>query len=335
MRVLVTGGAGYIGSHLVRHLEQEGFVPIIYDNFSRGHMKAVEGYKIIVGDIRDKMLIERVVKEENVLAAIHFAAHSQVGESVGNPSIYYENNCLGGLCLLRALIDGGVRNFIFSSSAAVYGEPGKTPIEENHPINPTNPYGETKAFMERVLGAYDRAYGFHSVSLRYFNAAGAARGGLIGEDHEPETHLIPLVLKTILGQREKLIVYGGDYPTKDGTAVRDYIHVDDLAHAHVLALKYLLNKGQVTVYNLGNGKGFSVMDVIKAAEEVSGEKVSYEIGPRREGDPAILVASSSKAQKELNWKPGLPDLKDIIQSAWVWHKNHPTGYEKITAPKKM
>jgi len=328
LKVLVTGGAGYIGSHTARQLAAEGYEVVIYDNLSRGHREAVSGFNFVRGDVRDKDRLRRVIKEEGISAVLHFAANSQVGESVENPELYYENNVAGGLSLLSVVLETGIKYFIFSSSAAVYGEPQYVPIDEEHTLNPTNPYGETKVILERALAAYDKAYNLKSVSLRYFNACGAHMGEDIGEDHEPETHLIPLVLKTALGQREQLIVFGKDYPTKDGTAVRDYIHVDDLARAHVISLKYLLDGGETTCFNLGNGNGFSVLDVIKAAEKVTGRKVPYKFGNRRPGDPAILVASAEKIKRELGWEPEITSLERIIQSAWEWHRKHPTGFAK-------
>jgi UDP-glucose-4-epimerase GalE len=250
---------------------------------------------------------------------MHFAAHSQVGESVEKPALYYENNVIGGLNLLEALRGAGVKYFVFSSSAAVYGEPEQVPLAEEHPVRPLNPYGESKAVLERALGYYRQAYGLQAVSLRYFNAAGAAADTTIGEDHDPETHLIPLALQAVLGQREKLVVFGDDYPTADGTAVRDYIHVDDLAEAHLLALEALVERRAGVVYNLGNGQGYSVLDVLKAVERVTGEKVPYEVGLRRAGDPAVLVASAKRAVSELGWRPEFGELDDIVGSAWRWH----------------
>ena len=324
--ILVTGGAGYIGSHAVRVLKQADFNPVIYDNFSRGHKQAVEGFTVIEGDTSEVEKLRKVMKDYRPAAVMHFAAHSQVGESVEKPALYYENNVRGGLVLLEAARQAGVEYFIFSSSAAVYGEPDQVPIKEDHPLKPENPYGETKVVFERALKYYGQAYGIKSVSLRYFNAAGAAEGGEIGEDHDPETHLVPLVIKAALGQGKKLKVFGDDYPTDDGTAVRDYIHIDDLARAHLLALEALINDKVGTVYNLGNGKGCSVLEVIRAVEKVTGLKVPFEIGPRRAGDPAVLVASAEKAKRELGWSPDHADLEKIIESAYRWHKNHPEGF---------
>jgi UDP-glucose 4-epimerase len=325
--VLVTGGAGYIGSHTVGVLKRSGYEVVAYDNLSRGHRDAVKGVKLVEGDTADCEKVEKVCKEYNIGAVMHFAAHSQVGESVEKPALYYENNVIGGLKLLQAILKAGINYFIFSSSAAVYGEPATVPIDETHPRIPTNPYGRTKAVIENILEDYNRAYGLKSISLRYFNAAGAAPEGLIGEDHQPETHLVPLVLQTALGLHDDITVFGDDYPTVDGTAVRDYIHVEDLAGAHLLSLNKLLKVGTGTAYNLGNGSGYSVMEVISAAEKVTGKKVPYVIGPRRAGDPAVLVASAEKAKKELGWQPRYGSLEQIIASAWRWHRKHPNGYQ--------
>lgn len=320
IKVLVTGGAGYIGSHTVRALERCGHRVVVYDNFSRGHRKAVEGFTVVEGDTADREKVFEVCEKYEIGAVMHFAAHSQVGESVEKPALYYTNNVIGGLTLLEAVRAAGVRHFVFSSSAAVYGEPESVPINEDHPLQPTNPYGETKVVIEKALRYYAQTYGLHSVSLRYFNAAGAAEAGTIGEDHDPETHLIPLVLQAVLGQREKVIVFGDDYPTADGTAVRDYIHVDDLAQAHLLALEGLFRGTVEAAYNLGNGTGYSVLEVIRVVEKVTRQKVPYEIGPRRDGDPAVLVASATKAERELGWRPIHTSLEAIVESAWRWHR---------------
>jgi len=325
-KILVTGGAGYIGSHTLRLLDRASFDVVVYDNFSRGYREAVKDFLVIEGDTADCSLLRQVIEEHQIEAVIHFAAHSQVGESVEQPRLYYDNNVVGGLKLLEAVLDAGVKYFIFSSSAAVYGEPDSIPIREYHSLKPTNPYGETKMIIEKALQYYERAYDLQSVSLRYFNAAGAAAGGDTGEDHDPETHLIPMVLKAAQGQREKLTVFGDDYNTADGTAVRDYIHVDDLAEAHLLALDALLAGKPSAVYNLGNGSGFSVLEVIKAAEKVTGKKVPYAVGPRRAGDPAVLVASAERVKAELGWRPRYGSLEKIIETAWHWHHNHPNGF---------
>jgi UDP-glucose 4-epimerase len=326
IKVLVTGGAGYIGSHTARLLEQSGYSVIIYDNFSRGHRAAVEGLAVIEGDTAEYDKLVRVLEEEEIGAVMHFAAHSQVGESVEKPALYYRNNVIGGLTLLDAVLAAGVQFFVFSSSAAVYGEPLRTPIAEDHALNPTNPYGETKVVIEKALEDYGRAYSLKTVALRYFNAAGAAADGSIGEDHEPETHLIPLVIKAVLGQRDKVTVFGDDYPTADGTAVRDYIHVDDLAKAHLLALEALPRGNCRAAYNLGKGKGYSVLEVIRAVEKVTGEKVPFAIGARREGDPAVLVAAADQAKAELGWQPEYGELESIVASAWRWHSKNRNGF---------
>jgi UDP-glucose-4-epimerase GalE len=331
MNIMVTGGAGYIGSHTVRVLKRVGYGVVVSDNLSRGHLEAVAGFKVVEGDTADTGLLNKVLKEQKIDAVMHFAAHSQVGESVEKPALYYENSVIGGLKLLQSVINAGIKYFIFSSSAAVYGEPENVPIREDHPCKPTNPYGETKLIIEKALADYGRAYGLKSVSLRYFNAAGAAAEGEIGEDHDPETHLIPLIIKAVMKQDNPLTVFGDNYPTADGTTVRDYIHVDDLAQAHLLALEALLAGSGNTfssVYNLGNGSGFSVMEVINTAEKVTGKKVPYKIGPRREGDPAVLVASAEKAKVERNWQPRDTSLEKLIETAWHWHRTRPTGYKQ-------
>ncbi len=324
--LLVTGGAGYIGSHTARALERAGYSVVIFDNFSRGHRQAVEGYTVVEGNTAERKKLAALLREFNISAVMHFAAHSLVGESVEKPDLYYHNNVLGGLNLLEAVLEAGVKHFVFSSSAAVYGEPEETPVGEEHPLKPANPYGETKVVIERALHYFTQAFGLNSVSLRYFNAAGAALSGGIGEDHDPETHLVPLILQSVLGQREKVTVFGNDYPTADGTAVRDYIHVDDLAEAHLLALEALLQGRQSQVYNLGNGEGYSVLEVIKAVEKVTGKAVPYEFGSRRTGDPALLVAAAKKAERELGWRPKTTALVDIVESAWRWHRENPQGF---------
>ncbi len=329
MNVLVTGGAGYIGSHIVDMLKVRGYGVYIYDNLTRGHQKAVPPGYLIEGDTADKEKLMECFNTHSIEAVMHFAAHSQVGESVKDPLLYYQNNVVGGLSLLESLLQSKVPYFIFSSSAAVYGEPQSVPIKEDHPLKPANPYGETKMIIENALAYYYRAYKLKSVSLRYFNAAGARPEGSIGEDHSPETHLIPLIMQAILKDREKITVYGNDYPTTDGTPVRDYVHVDDLARAHVLALDALVEGRCASVYNLGSGCGYSVMEVIKAAENIVGRPVPYKIGPRREGDPAVLVSSFQKAERELGWKP-VYGLEHILETAWRWHQSHPRGYSSYS-----
>ncbi len=324
--VLITGGAGYIGSHAARIMKRAGYGVVVYDNFSRGHREAVKGLTVTEGDIADTGLLRKVLESHRVDAVMHFAAYSQVGESVKEPALYYQNNVGGGLRLLEAMLSAGIKYFIFSSSAAVYGEPQKVPIPEDHPLIPASPYGETKAVIEKALVYYGHAFGLQSVSLRYFNAAGAAAEGGIGEDHDPESHLIPLALKAAAGHIGKLAVFGADYPTPDGSAVRDYIHVDDLADAHRLALDHLLEGKAGGVYNLGNGSGFSVFEVIRAVEKVTDRKVPHVIGHRREGDPAVLVASAVKARTKLGWQPRYANLEKIIETAWRWHRSNPSGY---------
>lgn len=324
--ILVTGGAGYIGSHTVKLLVESGYEVLVYDSMELGHPEAVVGGTIVEGDLRDKDRLYETFASYPVDGVIHFAAYASVPDSVANPDRYFENNIGGGLNLLNAMRDHGVKRIIFSSSAATYGEPLHVPIEETHPQNPTNPYGESKLMFEKILKWYDVAYGIKSVSLRYFNAAGADPDGRIGEDHDPEGHLIPIVLQVALGQRECVKVFGTDWDTPDGTCVRDYIHVTDLADAHLLSLKALEQGAPTTAYNLGNGDGQSVRQVIETASEVVGRPISWVAAPRRPGDPAKLVASSEKLRKELGWKPRYPELRKIIETAWAWHSTHPRGY---------
>lgn len=328
MNILVTGGAGYIGSHTVRELVNKGHQVVVLDNLTRGHKAAVKEGFLVIGDTADRALLKRLFTEFEIEAVMHFAASSQVGESVRQPSDYYNNNVVNGLNLLDAMVESNVRNLVFSSTAAVYGEPREIPIPENHPAIPTNPYGATKLALEGAMRWYGDAYGLHWSSLRYFNAAGADPEGDIGEDHTPETHLIPLVLKVALGEISHLEVFGNDYPTPDGTCVRDYIHVNDLAQAHVLALDALASGGPSKAYNLGNGSGYTVLEVIKTAEEVVGKTLSVKYAARRPGDPAMLVAGSDRIKSELGWKPLYPGLKDIIETAWRWHLSHPRGFER-------
>lgn len=326
--ILVTGGAGYIGSHMVWLLLEKGYDVVVIDNLEKGHKKAVLGGKFYNGDLKDKEFLEKVFAENDISAVIHFAASSLVGESVQNPIKYYYNNIYGTLNLVDTMIKHNVKKLVFSSTAAVYGEPENIPIIEEDKTQPTNPYGETKLAIEKMLKWMDIAYGLKFVSLRYFNVAGSHPDGIIGEDHNPETHLIPIVLQTALGIREKVIVYGNDYNTKDGTCIRDYIHVIDLCDAHLKAMEYLEKNNKSEIFNLGNGMGFSVMEVIEKASEVVGKKIPYEIGPRRAGDPSILVASSQKAQELLGWQQKYNSLETIISTAWKWHSTHPHGYEE-------
>lgn len=328
MAILVTGGAGYIGSHTVAELLDAGEEVVIIDDLRQGHEAAVLGGKLYVGDIRDEAFLNQVFTEQNIEAVIHFAAFSLVGESMTNPGKYYDNNVYGTKCLLDVMNRHGVKQIVFSSTAAVYGEPVRIPIEESDPTLPTNPYGETKLTMERMMNWYDQAHGISYVSLRYFNAAGAHHSGSIGEDHDPETHLIPLILQVPLGQREQVSIYGNDYQTEDGTCIRDYLHVSDLADAHLLALKRLRDGLPSAVYNLGSGQGFSVKQMIEVARQVTGHPIPAVDVPRRAGDPAVLIASSDKAKRELGWTPKRDQLEEIIASAWKWHHSHPQGYKK-------
>ena len=325
--LLVTGGAGYIGSHIVRQLCRQNEEVIVLDNLSKGHQKAVDSRaKLIVGDFGDEALLTEIFQKHDIKAVIHMAAQSLVGESMAKPEKYFEENINKTLTLLKIMLKANIKNIVFSSTAAVYGEPATFPITEEFPQNPTNVYGFTKLTIEQCLEWYRKIYGFNYVSLRYFNAAGADPEGGIGEDHNPETHLIPIVLKVILGETEELTVFGTDYPTPDGTCIRDYIHVSDLATAHILSLKKL-DQGESGIYNLGNQKGFSVKEIIKVAEEVTGLKVKVRYGERRPGDPAVLVASSEKIKKELGYRPSYGDINTIIKTAWDWHRPNPRGYE--------
>jgi UDP-glucose 4-epimerase len=321
MTVLVTGGAGYIGSHTVRELSRRGFDCLVFDNLTSGLRKFVGETPFVQGDLRDVEAVRGIFRDRKVEAVLHFASLIQVGESYADPGKYYSHNLLTSLNLLEAMREAGVSKFIFSSSAAVYGQPQETPIREAHPMNPSNPYGQTKAMVERLLPDYDRAYGLRSVSLRYFNAAGADPGGGLGECHEPETHLIPNILLSLLGKAGRLAVFGGNFPTPDGTAVRDYVHVTDLARAHVLALESLLGGGPSDAINLGVNAGFSVLEVIRAAERVTGRRVAFDIGPRRQGDVAVLLASKERAERVLGWQPELSSLETIIETAWRWHQS--------------
>jgi UDP-glucose 4-epimerase len=323
MNVLVTGGAGYIGSVVAAELLRDGHDVVIYDNLARGHNAAVpRGATFIQGDLFNDEVLVRTLREHAVEAVMHFAALSLVGESVREPALYFRNNVAGTLHLLDAMRAADVGRLIFSSTAAVYGQPEATPITEHAALRPINPYGESKLMVETVLRRYDEAYGLRSVSLRYFNAAGAA--GELGEDHHPETHLIPIILAVALGHAPSVPIYGTDYPTADGTAVRDYIHVADLARAHIMALD--VTRERRAVYNLGNGTGFSVRQVIEAARRVTGHPIPAEETARRAGDPAVLVASSARIQRDLGWHPQLPDVEQIIATAWDWHRAHPHGY---------
>lgn len=326
MAILVCGGAGYIGSHTVHALVERGENVIVVDNLQTGHLEAVNTAAAFYrADIREAAL-EKVFDENTIEAVIHFAANSLVGESVTNPLKYFNNNVGGLQNLLEVMAKFGVDKIVFSSTAAVYGEPEKIPIVETDATNPTNPYGESKLIMEKIMRWVSRANGVRFVSLRYFNAAGALEGGTIGEDHAPETHLIPLILQVPLGRRDHITIFGTDYPTPDGTCLRDYVHVCDLAEAHILALNYLRDGGASDIFNLGSGRGFSVKEIIAAAEKVTARKIKTEIGSRRAGDPAQLIAASDKARRILNWTPKFSSVEKIIADAWTWHKNHPAGY---------
>jgi len=327
MNVLITGGAGYIGSVTVESLRRRGETIVVLDNLIYGHRAAVNiDLPFYPGNVGDAKLIEQIVNDHRIEACVHFAAYAYVGESVTNPAKYFENNLTQTISLLDALRSAGIDQFVFSSSCATYGEPVRIPIDEKHPQWPVNPYGWSKFMIERVLEAYQAAYGLRSVSLRYFNAAGAT--GEHGEDHDPETHLIPNVLRAANGELEYVSVFGNDYPTPDGTCIRDYIHVSDLADAHVRALDYLAAGGKLTQINLGNGSGFSVLDVIKTAQKVTGNEIRSKIEERREGDPPQLIADSKRAYEALGWKPSFPQLDAIIRSAWDWKLAHPTGYRE-------
>ncbi|MBW4632180.1 MAG: UDP-glucose 4-epimerase GalE [Iphinoe sp. HA4291-MV1] len=322
--ILVTGGAGYIGSHTVLALKQAGFDVIVLDNLVYGHRDLVEKVlqvELVVGDTGDRTLLDDLFKTRDIAAVMHFSAYAYVGESVTNPAKYYRNNVLGTLTLLEAMLAASVKKFVFSSTCATYGMPEIVPIPEDHPQNPINPYGASKLMVERILSDFHAAYDFKSVPFRYFNAAGAAPNGLLGEDHNPETHLIPLVLLTALGKRESISVFGADYPTPDGTCIRDYIHVSDLADAHVLGLEYLLKGGDSEVFNLGNGNGFSVKEVIETAKLVTAKDIKVVECDRRPGDPPVLIGSSDKARKILSWYPQYSSVKEIIAHAWQWHQS--------------
>ena len=319
-KVLVTGGAGYIGSHTTKELLKQGFEVVVFDNLSSGNKEFVLGGGLIVGDLMDKAAIRNVFKSGDIAAVLHFASLIQVGESYIDPRKYYAQNLISSLNLLDVMLEAGVKSFIFSSSAAVYGTPRQIPIPEEHPLLPINPYGQTKFFVEKILQDYDRAYGLKHISLRYFNAAGADPDGTLGEMHNPETHLIPNILLTIRGKKEYLEIYGTDFPTPDGTAIRDYIHVTDLAAAHVLALQKLLFSSMSESINLGTNRGYSVREIVAKAEEITGKKVPTKQKMRREGDVPVLLASKEKAERLLGWKLRYSKIETIIETAWKWHK---------------
>jgi UDP-glucose-4-epimerase GalE len=323
--ILVTGGAGYIGSHVAKALVDAGRRVVVYDNLSAGHREAVRWCELVEADLLDLSALREAIRTHRVSAVMHFAAMASVGDSVRDPSPYYRANLEGTLGLMRVMLEEGLRAIIFSSTAAVFGEPTETPITEAHDTKPINPYGETKLAIERALAYFDRAYGLRSVTLRYFNAAGADPGGEIGEDHRPEAHLIPLAIAAARGG-PPLRIFGVDYPTPDGTCLRDYIHVADLAHAHMLALQHLESGGASGQYNLGNGQPFSVRDVLAAVERVTGLRVPWVPGARRDGDPSVLFASSARIRRELGWRPSISSLDEIVSTAWRWHAAHPAGY---------
>lgn len=326
MAILVAGGAGYIGSHTVVALKEAGKEVVVVDTLEYGHEKAIFADRFYKASILDEVSLKKIFSENHIEAVMHFCAYIEVGESVSNPIKYYTNNVIGALTLLKAMVESDVKNIVFSSTAAVYGEPEKVPITEDMKKEPKNPYGQTKLDFEHALKWYADAYGINYAALRYFNACGAHKDGKIGEDHSPESHLIPLILQVPLGKRESIKIFGDDFPTRDGTCIRDYIHVSDLASAHVLAAEKLISEGGRYEYNLGNGVGFTVKEVIECAREITGHAIPAVVTPRRAGDPASLIASSEKALSELSWKPKYNDLKTIIESAWNWHKNNPNGF---------
>ena len=326
MKILVTGGAGYIGSVVTAELLKAGYEVVVFDNLSRGHRRALpEAVTLMVGDVADRESLNLLFKSHTIDAVMHFAALIEVAESMKVPELYYRNNSAGTLTLLEAMLAAGVMKFVFSSTAALYGNPERTPIQEEDKLAPANPYGDSKFLVERMLGWMHETHGLRYASLRYFNAAGAAHPDL-GEDHSPESHLIPLILKVALGQRPNISVFGTDYPTPDGCCVRDYIHVLDLASAHLLALEALSQRSRL-IYNLGTGRGFSVREVIDVARRVTGHPIPAVECPRRPGDPSTLVASSEKIQTELGWQPGYSDLERVVSSAWAWHRRHPNGFD--------
>ena len=329
MSILVCGGAGYIGSHTVYKLIEQGKDVVIVDNLQSGHMDAVHPKaKFYKGDIRDSEILDKIFTENNIECVVHFAANSLVGESMVKPLLYFNNNVYGMQILLESMVKHNIKNIVFSSTAAVYGEPKRIPILEDDDTYPTNTYGETKLTMEKMMKWCNKAYGINYVALRYFNAAGSLGDGTIGEDHNPETHLIPLILQVPLKKREAITIFGTDYNTPDGTCLRDYIHVLDLADAHIKAVEYLKDGNESNVFNLGNGVGFSVKEMIKAAEEVTNQDINVILGDRRAGDPAQLIASSEKARTVLGWTPKYTDVKQIINDAWAFHTTHPNGFDK-------
>lgn len=330
MSVLVAGGAGYIGSHAVHQLLDQGKQPVVIDNLRTGHKASLpKGAVFYEGDIRDREFMKSVFRRKRIKQVLMFAAHSLVGESMEKPLEYYDNNVFGTQVLLETMVEFGVRDIVFSSTAAVYGEPAEVPIKENAPTMPESPYGETKLGMENMMKWSGAAHGLRYVSLRYFNVAGARLNGRVGEDHRPETHLVPIILQAALGQREAITIFGDDYPTRDGTCIRDYVHVEDLISAHLQALDYLQKGGSSDVFNLGSNEGFSVKEMIETARQVTGRDIPEQRGERRPGDPARLIASSEKAKKVLGWEPKRTDVENIIRDAWNWHRKNPQGYGGI------
>ena len=319
-KILVVGGAGYIGSYMVKMLARKGYQPIVLDNLSRGHRELVVAGELVEGDLFDEKLLEEIFTKNRIEAVFHFAALAYVGESIQQPSLYYKNNVCATWKLLDKMVQHGVNLFIFSSTCATYGEPQWLPLTEDHPQNPISPYGRTKLVIEWMLEDFRAAYGLKYINLRYFNAAGADPEGEVGEWHEPETHLIPNILLSLLQESKSLEIYGNDYPTPDGTCIRDYIHIHDLCSAHMLALDYLLDGGEPASFNLGNGEGYSILDIIRTTEKVTGMSVKYEYRDRRPGDPARLIGSSEKARKVLGWSPKYGDIETIIETAWNWHR---------------
>ena len=324
--ILITGGLGYVGSHAMRYLREQGREVLAFDNLIYGHTEAACGAPYVIGDLMNTDDLRKVFRENEIDSVMHFAAFAAVGESVAHPKKYYDNNIRGGLNLLEAMLEADVKRFVFSSTCAIFGEPVEIPMAETHPVSPANPYGETKLAFERVLKWYGRAYGLKSACLRYFNAAGAHPSGEIGEDHEPERHLIPLAIRAADGTEDALTVFGSDYDTPDGTCIRDYIHVTDLAQAHLLALQQMENGGDSSAYNLGNGNGYSVLEVIQCVERITGHPVPHAFGDRRPGDPGRLGGSSKKAMDEWGWRPEFDSLEAIVETAWRWHESHPKGY---------
>jgi len=326
--ILIVGGAGYIGSHMGKYLHAKGYTPIVLDNLSLGHRESVKWGPFYQAELDDEEVLAEIFHKYEVKAVMHFAAFCYVGESVTSPLKYYQNNVAATLGLLSSMRNHGIDKLIFSSTCATYGEPDSLPIVEEQKQWPINPYGRSKLMVENILDDVGAAYGMKSVCLRYFNAAGADPGGELGEDHDPETHLLPLVLRTALGLQGPLTVFGNDYPTKDGTCIRDYIHITDLAQAHYLALLHLMDGGESKKYNLGNGSGYSVLDVINSARRVTGREIDYNFADRRPGDPAVLVGSSERVTRELGWKPEFNNLETILETAWKWHSRFPSGYKK-------